>query len=145
MSNRFRNKEAEEEVLHEPDPTPEPQPEATTGRMQGEQASTATRRIAGVLGGDVLKSPFVRKQIPLLLLIMVYLIIIVGNRYKVESLSREKMELEDRIGYLREHRIQLQKQYQESIRISRIDRDLDTIGVGLVAGPPYELKIIVQE
>jgi len=35
----------------------------------------------------------------------------------------------------------MQKQYQESIRISRIDRELDTIGVGLVAGPPFELKV----
>ncbi|MCR5821764.1 MAG: hypothetical protein K6F85_02430 [Bacteroidales bacterium] len=140
MSNRFRNKEAEEEVLHEPEPTPEPQPEANTVSMQGEQASKATRRIAGVLGGDVLKSPFVRKQIPLLLLIMVYLIIIVGNRYKVESLSREKMELEDRIGYLREHRIQLQKQYQESVKISHVAEALESRGIGFTACPPYEVN-----
>jgi len=43
---------------------------------------------------------------------------------------------------MREQRVQMQKQYQESIRISRIDEVLDTIGVGLVAGPPYEIKII---
>lgn len=140
MSNRFRNKEAEEEVLHEPETTPEPQPEATPASQQDEQDSKVTRRIAGVLGGDVLKSPFVRKQIPLLLLIMVYLIIIVGNRYKVESLSREKLELEDRIGYLREHRIQLQKQYQESVKISHVAEVLESRGIGFTACPPYEVK-----
>ena len=140
MSNRFRNKESEEEVLHEPETTPEPQPEATPASQQDEQDSKVTRRIAGVLGGDVLKSPFVRKQIPLLLLIMVYLIIIVGNRYKVESLSREKLELEDRIGYLREHRIQLQKQYQESVKISHVAEVLESRGIGFTACPPYEVK-----
>ena len=53
-----------------------------------------------------------------------------------ELIVRMKKE----VSYLHEHRVQMQKQYQESIRISRIDRELDTVGVGLVAGPPFELR-----
>lgn len=94
-----------------------------------------------MLGGDVLKSQVVLRQIPLLLLILLFCLLMVGVRYRVESLTKEKERLEKKIGYMREQRVQMQKQYQESIRISRIDMVLDTIGVGLVAGPPYELKI----
>ena len=99
-------------------------------------------RMSKVLGGDMLKSRAMLKQIPLLLLILLFCLIMVAIRYRVETLNKEKNRLEQEVGFLREQRVQMQKQYQESIRISRIDMDLDTIGVGLVAGPPYEIKII---
>ncbi len=111
----------------------------------GRNRHTGKNRVASVLGGDVLKSRTVLKQMPLLLLILVFCLVMVTIRYRVEALNKKKSALETQVSYLREQRVQMQKQYQESIRISRIDRDLDTIGVGLVAGPPYELKIIVQE
>lgn len=94
-----------------------------------------------LLGGDMLKSRMVLNQIPLLMLILVCCLLMVTVRYRVETLNKEKSNLERQVSYLREQRMQMQKQYQESIRISRIDRDLDTIGVGLVAGPPFEIKI----
>lgn len=70
---------------------------------------------------------------------MLFCIILVSNRYKVEQLSKEKIQLERDIDYLREQRIQMQREYQESIKISRIAEKLDTIGVGLISGPPYEI------
>ena len=97
--------------------------------------------LAQVLGGDMLGSHFVLRQIPLLLMVLGGCLLMVKVRYKVESLNKEKDRLQKEVNYLREQRVQMQKQYQESIRISRIDRELDTIGVGLVAGPPFELKI----
>lgn len=90
----------------------------------------------------MLGSQFVLKQIPLLVMILVCCLIMVAVRYRVESLTKEKNMLQSKVSYMREERVRMRKQYQESIRISRIDRDLDTIGVGLVAGPPYELKIV---
>ena len=98
-----------------------------------------------LLGGEVLRSRVVLKQIPLLLLILVFALFLVANRYRVESLTKEKLKLEERIDFLREQRVQMQRQYQESIRISRIDMVLDTCGVGIVAGPPYELRIDNKE
>lgn len=94
-----------------------------------------------LLGGEVLRSRVVLRQIPLLLLVLVFALVLVANRYRVESLTKEKLRLEERIDFLREQRVQMQRQYQESIRISRIDMALDTCGVGIVAGPPYELKV----
>lgn len=109
----------------------------------GEKGDNKNRRgrLARFLGGDVLESKFVLRQIPLVVIIVSMCLALVAIRYEVESLTKEKSELERKVSYMREVRVQMRRQYQESIRISRIDRDLDTIGVGLVAGPPYELKI----
>lgn len=89
----------------------------------------------------MLGSHFVLRQIPLLLIILGFCLLMVSIRYRVESLNKDKDRLQKEVSYLREQRVQMQKQYQESIRISRIDQELDTIGVGLVAGPPFELKV----
>ena len=65
---------------------------------------------------------------------------LVYNRYKVEDLTKAKAEAQERNNYLREARIELQKRYQESIKISQIAEMLDSTGIGITAGPPYELK-----
>lgn len=98
-------------------------------------------KIGHVLGGDMLESQFVLRQIPLLLVILVFCLVMVAVRYRVESLSKEKETLQKQVSYLHEQQVQMQKQYQESIRISRIDRILDTVKVGLGGGPPYEIVI----
>ena len=142
MGNRFREKTVEE-GLEQPrtETVAEPQPEAApaeTGKKR-RTGDRAARGIGRVLGGDVLADRVVLKQIPLVLLCLIYLLLIVGNRYRVESLSREKADTEERINYLREHRIQMQKQYQQSVKISQIAEDLKGTGVGITSGPPYEI------
>ena len=142
MGNRFREKTVEE-GLEQPrtETVAEPQPEAApvaTGKKR-RTGDRAARGIGRVLGGDVLADRVVLKQIPLVLLCLIYLLLIVGNRYRVESLSREKAATEERINYLREHRIQMQKQYQQSVKISQIAEDLKGTGVGITSGPPYEI------
>ena len=93
-----------------------------------------------VLRGDLLNSQIVRSQFKLFLLILCGFIIIVAMRYKVESLQKEKIAIEERIGSLREHKIQMQKHYQESVKISNIAEQLDSLGVGLISGPPYAIE-----
>lgn len=147
MGNRFREK-VTEEGLEEPvlqeekpvaeEPVAEEEPTAAETPKNG-KGGRAAKGVAKVLGGDLLADKVVLKQIPLLLLCLLFLLLIVANRYKVESLSREKQASEERINYLREHRIQMQKQYQQSIKISQIAEDLREQGVGITAGPPYEL------
>lgn len=147
MGNRFREK-VTEEGLEEPvlqeekpvaeEPVAEEEPTAAEAPKKG-KGGRAAKGVAKVLGGDLLADKVVLKQIPLLLLCLLFLLLIVANRYEVESLSREKQASEERINYLREHRIQMQKQYQQSIKISQIAEDLREQGVGITAGPPYEL------
>ena len=147
MGNRFREKvteegleepvlQAEEPVVAEPAVEEEPVTAVPPKRRKG---GRAVKGVAKVLGGDLLADKVVLKQIPLLLLCLLFLLLIVANRYNVENLSREKQVAEERINYLREHRIQMQKQYQQSIKISQIAEDLREEGVGIMAGPPYEL------
>ena len=94
--------------------------------MRKDSGNRKRSSLAQVLGGDMLGSHFVLKMVAI--------------RYRVESLNKQKDRMKKEVSYLHEHRVQMQKQYQESIRISRIDRELDTVGVGLVAGPPFELR-----
>ena len=117
MGNRFREK-VTEEGLEEPvlqeekpvaeEPVAEEEPTAAEAPKKG-KGGRAAKGVAKVLGGDLLADKVVLKQIPLLLLCLLFLLLIVANRYKVESLSREKQASEERINYLREHRIQMQK------------------------------------
>ena len=145
MGNKFREKPAAEEPkvkVEEPvveTPAPEPAAaEAPEPRGDG-RAAKAARGIGRVLGGDILADKLLLRQIPLLLLCLVYLLLIIGNRYRIESMSRDKAATEERINYLREQRIQMQKQYQQSVKMSQIADDLKETGVGITAGPPYEL------
>jgi hypothetical protein len=153
MGNRFREKVVEEgleSVSSEQssvsgdatqDATSQQNTEHSTLNTRPRRGDKAARGIGRVLGGDVLADKVVVKQIPLVLLCLFYLLLIVGNRYRVESLSREKAATEERINYLREHRIQMQKQYQQSVKISQIAEDLKESGVGITSGPPYEVQI----
>lgn len=156
MANRFREKKAEEAPVKampkveamEPEPEVDArvddtaareEPEAKGGKSKASAAGKAARGLGRVLGGDMLADKLVLRQIPLVLLCLLYLLLIVGNRYRVERLSREKVATEERINDLREERIQMQKQYQKSVKISQIAEELSGTGVGITNGPPYEI------
>lgn len=148
MGNRFREKVTEEGLENAPEVAEEQiksvaEPETTVEDEQPEKkgkGDQVARGVSKVLGGDILGDKLVVKQIPLLLLCLFFLLLLVANRYKVESLSREKMATLERINDLREHRIQMQKQYQERVKISHIAEDLSESGVGITSGPPYEIE-----
>jgi hypothetical protein len=147
MGNRFREKPAEAvqeklvatEVAKRESMT-EAEQETTESTPEPRKGKRAARGLGRVLGGDILADKLVLRQIPLLLLCLIYLLLIIGNRYHIESLSHEKQASEERINYLREQRIQMQKQYQQSVKISQIAEDLKETGVGITAGPPYEIE-----
>ncbi|MBQ9638367.1 MAG: hypothetical protein IJV22_02285 [Bacteroidales bacterium] len=146
MSNTFRErKDVEEGLLSEQEQAQQTE-EARLENEQSnpqEQAAPRRRRIAlsSILGGEVLSRQWLRRQIGLIALIVGFMLLLVTNRYHVEKLSREKIQAEEHIKFLREQRIQMQKDYQESVKISRMAHMLDSVGVGLIAGPPYEIDI----
>ena len=112
--------------------------------QQGQEQPKAEKKpnwLSRILGGDVLQSKAVLRQIPVILLGCFYALILVYNRYKVETLTAEKQEVQQRINCLREACIDLQKRYQETVKISQIAEMLDSTGVGITAGPPYELIV----
>lgn len=111
--------------------------EETPVKLSNSRVSGVAKGVAKVLGGDVLSDKLVLKQIPLLLLCLLYLLLVVANRYQVESLSRKKMAVQERVNELREHQIQLQKMNQNAVRISQIRDDLEREkGLGIMPTPP---------
>ena len=137
MGNRFREKVVEEGL--EPEvPAVEPEVEAPEGAAAEASEEAAARggkvagRVAKVLGGDILADALV-------LLFLGCVLLLVADRYEVESLSREKQATDERIADLRDHRIQMQKRYQKCVKISQIAEELSETGVGITSGPPYEL------
>ncbi len=146
MANKFREKPIEEQPATRPEEETKPAAEIVvevqnvTEENESNEESKGAKTVAKVLGGDILADKMVLRQIPLLLLCLACLLVVIANRYHVEKISRDKQDTEVRINFLREHRIQMQKQYQQSIKISQIAEDLSGSGVGITAGPPYEIE-----
>lgn len=95
--------------------------------------------ISRIVGGDLLQSRFFLKQKWMIVLLVIFGLVLVYNRYQVETLMKAKIEAQGRIDFLRESRIVMQKRYQETIKISKIAEMLDSTGVGITAGPPFEI------
>lgn len=140
MGNAFRDKQVEEELMEELQPTPSDE-SAPAGEDEVRPEPRTTNWLGRLFGSGLLRSPAVTRQGWLVALIVFFLLIIVSNRYYVEKLSKEKLAIEERINFLSEKRMQMKKEYQESVKISRIVEELDSVGVGLIAGPPYELAV----
>ena len=81
-----------------------------------------------------------RRHLGLILLICIYVLLLVGNRYWVEGLMKQKNARQRDIEFLKEDRVLRQKEYQQSVRITRIADVLDTVGVKFISGPPFEIE-----
>ncbi|MBO4752845.1 MAG: hypothetical protein J5526_08930 [Bacteroidales bacterium] len=106
--------------------------------QQEESATKGKRTVRGLLKNITSKG--LRRYVPWIFMVVMCFVVLIFNRYRLEDLVKEKNDTEERIKYLREHRIQMQKIYQESTKISKIAEELDTLGIGLLSGPPYEMK-----
>ncbi|MCQ2281201.1 MAG: hypothetical protein MJZ99_01035 [Bacteroidales bacterium] len=106
---------------------------------QEEKSPKKKNWVSKIVGGDLLQSRFVLRQKWMILMLMLFGLVLVYNRYQVETLTKAKEDAQARINYLRENRIELQKRYQETIKISKIAEMLDSTGVGITAGPPFEI------
>lgn len=91
------------------------------------------------ISGSMLQSKWVVRQLPLVCLWALFGLSLVGCRYRVEALTKGILDANERIDLLRESRIELQKQYQETVKISQIAEMLDDSDVGITAGPPFEI------
>lgn len=102
-----------------------------------EKEKLTVRRL---LKNNVITRRGLRRYVPWIIMVVMCFVVLIFNRYRLEDLVKEKNDTEERIKYLREHRIQMQKIYQEATKISKIAEELDTLGIGLLSGPPYEMK-----
>lgn len=110
----------EEEVKIEEKPVVDEVEESDDTPEVGGRGGRVAKGVAKILGGDILSDKLVLKQIPLLLLCLVFLLLLVANRYQVESLSRKKIKVTEKVNELREQQIMMQKRNQNAVRISQI-------------------------
>ena len=144
MANHFREKPVEEALVQERQEELRQRAEVAgatvaVGARDDDRPTAKPGLFFRVMGGDILNRKQVVRQVPLIVLILIYGILIVSMRYSVEGLMKEKIRITNELEYLREHRIMMQKSYQESIKISQVAERLEEIGVGVNAGPPYEI------
>lgn len=127
----------EEEVKIEEKPVVDEVEESDDTPEVGGRGGRVAKGVAKILGGDILSDKLVLKQIPLLLLCLVFLLLLVANRYQVESLSRKKIKVTEKVNELREQQIMMQKRNQNAVRISQIRDDLQNEkGLGIMPTPP---------
>lgn len=98
------------------------------------------RNLRTLLKNNKITRKGLRQYVPWIFMLIICFAVLIFNRYRIEDLVKEKNDTQERIKYLREHRIQMQKVYQESTKISKIAEELDTLGIGLLSGPPYEIN-----
>ena len=127
----------EEEVKIEEKPVVDEVEESDDTPKVSGRGGRVAKGVAKILGGDILSDKLVLRQIPLLLLCLVFLLLLVANRYQVESLSRKKIKVTEKVNELREQQIMMQKRNQNAVRISQIRDDLQNEkGLGIMPTPP---------
>lgn len=135
-SQEGQTKESSEASNPSPDDS---KPEAATAKGD-EKGKKKTSWMRQVFGGEMLMTRKALRQIPLVMLIIFFCILMVSNRYTMENLRKEIVQTRKEIDELSMQQIQLKSQYQQSIKISTIANSLDSAGVSLVTEPPLTLK-----
>jgi len=115
-------------------------PEVAAAAAEKAQIGKTGRMVSRLLGGEMLADEVVVSQWKVVLLVLCCFLAVVANRYHVEGIYRERDEARQNVKYLREAKLQMQKRYQQGVRISRIAEELKESGVGIIAGPPYEIE-----
>lgn len=106
---------------------------------QHKEKKTKGPWLSKLLSGEMLKSESIQKNWGLILLLLGFGVLMVANRYHVENLEKKKEHIEEQVKYLNERKVQIQKQLQEQVSISNIAQALDSVGIKVISGPPYEL------
>ena len=128
--------------------------ESKTGNSPQEEQDIASKSSAGlslktILGGDFLTSDFLRRQVPLLVLIVIFTIIYISNRYSSQQELIEIDNLKKHLVDIKYDALTLSSELTEKTRQSRIEDyvakedSLDTEKgpiIGIAINPPYKIK-----
>ena len=97
--------------------------------------------VLDIIGGRILIKSFVLSQLPLLIMIVIYSIAMVANRYYIESTSIEIKELQKEINELQIKKIQTECDYMNVIKISEMTKCLEPLGLQQSTDRPLKVKI----
>lgn len=96
---------------------------------------------AGILGGDILASPWFRKQIFYIIMLLAMAIVYISNRYSCQQKMIEQKMLTDTLLDRRYKALTRSAQLKERMRRSYIEEALDDSTLQTAVTPSYNLKV----
>ena len=100
-------------------------------------------RFIDIIGGRILVEKFMLSQTPLLIMIVIYSIAMVSNRYYIEQTSIEIKDLQKEIDELQIHKIQVECDYVNLIKINEMSKKLESQGIQQSTDRPS--KVIIKK
>lgn len=130
--------------------TPKPAPQASLKEVIAKQAieeevsGSASFTLRKILGGDILTAQIIRKQIWLFMLIVVFIIIYISNRYSIQKdlieLDQLQKELQDTKYKALSTSSQITEKSRESNVLDMLKHSKDST-LHIATQPPYIINI----
>lgn len=117
--------------------------EPNTENASNNSSKTSKIGVIDIIGGRILVKKSVLSQIPLLIMIVVYSISMVANRYYIEQTSIEIKDLQKEIDELQIRKIQVECDYVNMIKISEMSKRLESKGIQQSTDRPS--KVIINK
>lgn len=141
--------QASEEQKAQPE-TPKPAPQASLKEVIAQQAieeevsGSASFTLRKILGGDILTAQIIRKQIWLFMLIVVFIIIYISNRYSIQKdlieLDQLQKELQDTKYKALSTSSQITEKSRESNVLDMLKHSKDST-LHIATQPPYIINV----
>lgn len=141
--------QASEEQKSEPE-APKPAPQASLKEVIAKQAieeevsGSASFTLRKILGGDILTAQIIRKQIWLFMLIVVFIIIYISNRYSIQKdlieLDQLQKELQDTKYKALSTSSQITEKSRESNVLDMLKHSKDST-LYIATQPPYIINV----
>lgn len=129
---------------------PKPAPQASLKEVIAKQAieeevsGSASFTLRKILGGDILTAQIIRKQIWLFMLIVVFIIIYISNRYSIQKdlieLDQLQKELQDTKYKALSTSSQITEKSRESNVLDMLKNNKDSV-LHIATQPPYIINV----
>ena len=98
-------------------------------------------KLSEIVGGKILLRRFMLSQIPLIMMIVIYSIAMVSNRYYIENTSVDIRNLQKEINELNIRHVQFECDYMNIIMIREVVKKLEPLGIYQSTDRPLKIKI----
>ena len=98
-------------------------------------------KLSEIVGGKILLRRFMLSQIPLIIMIVIYSIAMVSNRYYIENTSVDIRNLQKEINELNIRHVQFECDYMNIIMIREVVKKLEPLGIYQSTDRPLKIKI----
>ena len=112
--------------------------------IEGEAPQSSNFTLRKILGGDILTAHFIRRQIWLVILVVVFIIIYISNRYSIQKdlieIDQLQRELQDAKYKALSSSSQITEKSRESNVLDMLKNNKDSI-LHIATQPPYIINV----